>query len=121
MIDPELSRPRLQAQLDAIVRAAMDAVAAGVAHATPALHHHTFYGASAIHPRHLVTWYVFANDVDLAQARSSGLTARLNQLTREALVRGGYPAEAVPEIFVSFASDETVRRETGGNYYQYFK
>ena len=28
------------------------------------LHHHTFYGASMIGPRHLTTWYVFATDGD---------------------------------------------------------
>ena len=115
------ARDQLQAQLDAIVRAAMNAVATEVVHTMPALHHRSFYGASAINPRHLSTWYVFAADADLARARSSGLTARLDQLTREALARGGYPAESLPEIFVSFASDETVQREANGNYYQYFK
>ena len=115
------ARDQLQGQLDAIVRAALDAVAAEVVHTTPALHHHTFYGASAIHPRHLSTWYVFATDADLAQAHSCGLTTRLDQLTREALAQGGYPVESLPEIFVSFASDETVQREANGNYYQYFK
>ena len=115
------ARDQLQAQLDAIVRAALNAVAAEVAHTTPALHHHTCYGASALDPRNLSTWYVFATDTDLAQARSCGLTARLDQLTRQALGQGGYPAESLPKIFVSFASDETVRRETNGNYYQYFK
>ena len=115
------ARDQLQAQLDAIVRAAMNAVAAEVAHIPPALHHHTFYGASAIHPRHLSTWYVFTTDADLAQARSCGLTDRLDRLTRQALARGGYAAESLPEIFVSFASDETVRREANGNYFQYFK
>lgn len=115
------ARDQFQAQLNAIVRAAMNAVAVEVVHTTPALRHHAFYGASAIHPRNLSTWYVFATDVDLAQARSCGLTARLDQLTREALARGGYPAESLPEIFVSVASEETVRRGANGNYYRYFE
>ena len=90
------ARAERQAQLDVIVRAAMNAVAAEVAHTTPALHHHSFYGASAIHPRHLATWYVFATDTDLAQARSCGLTTRLDRLTRQTLERGGYRAESLP-------------------------
>jgi hypothetical protein len=110
-----------QKHLDAIARGAMDAVAAAIAHTSPQLHDRTFYGASAIHPRHLVTWYIFATDADQAEAQTSGLTARIDTLTREELLRRGYPAESVREIFVSFTTHETVQREAGGNYYQYFK
>ena len=110
-----------QKELDAIVRAALAAVSRAVAAQPPPLHHHTFYGASAIHPRHLATWFVFSTDADLARARTSGLTARIDTLTREELRRHGYPLEGIPEIFVSFTTEETVQREAGGNYYQFFK
>lgn len=110
-----------QKQLDGIVQAATDAVARGIAGIPPKLHHHTFYGASAIHPRHLTTWFVFPTDADLAQAQANGLTKRIDKLTRKELREYGYPAEGIPEVFVSFTSDETVQREAGGNYWQYFK
>jgi hypothetical protein len=110
-----------QRQLDAIVQAATDAVARAVADTPPMLDGHTFYGASAIHPRHLATWFVFRSDADLAQAQSSGLTTRIDRLTRDELRNHGYPPEGIPEIFVSFTSDETVQLEAGGNYWQYFK
>jgi hypothetical protein len=110
-----------QKHLDVIVQAATNAVAITVAHTPPRLHHHTFYGASAIHPRHLVIWYVFHTDADFATAQTSGLTTRLDEFTRRELRQRDYPPEAIQEIFVSFTTHETVGREAGGNYWQYFK
>lgn len=114
-------RERRQKHLDSIAQAATDAVARSVASSSPSLHHHTFYGASAIDPRHLVTWFVFHTDSDYAQAQASGFTTRIDTLTREALLLRGYPAEAVSQIFVSFTTHETVQREADGNYWNYFK
>ena len=110
-----------QARLDAIVTAATDAVAADIASATPRLSSHFFYGASCIHPRHLVTWYLFATDAELAEARRNGLTERNEVLTRDYLGQRGYPAEALPQIRVGFTTDEDVQRTTGGDYWAYFK
>lgn len=110
-----------QAQLDAIVRAATDSVASSVSDERPALHSHFFYGASAIHPRYLVTWYLFRTDADYALAQANGLTMRIESRTRQQLLERGYPAEWVGAIAVSFTTDETIQREAGGNYWHYFK
>lgn len=114
-------RDARQARLDAVVGAATDAVASAIEGSTPTLHSRFFYGATGIHPRHLVTWYLFATNVELEEARLTGLTGRIDALTREQLARLGYPAEAIPEVMVSFTTDEDIQRETGGDYWAYFK
>jgi len=114
-------RKKRQQQLDAIVRAATDSVAASVSDERPPLRSHFFYGASAVHPRHLVTWYLFQTDSDYAGAKASGLTTRIETRTRQQLLERGYPSEWVSAVMVSFTTDETVQRETGGNHWEYFK
>ncbi len=116
-----LQREKLQAELDAIVRVATDKVVAAIAGQKPELHSHFFYGASAIHPRHLVTWYLFHTDADWDAAKRSGLTQFIEQRTREELAAAGYPANGVSEMHVGFTTDEDIQRETGGNYWSYFK
>ena len=115
------ARDQRQAQLDALVKIAMDRVASSIADRTPELHSHFFYGASAIHPRHLVTWYLFHTDADWDSARHSGLIATIEEYTRKELADAGYPANGIAEIMVSFTSHETIERETGGDYWEYFK
>ena len=114
-------RDARQKQLDEVVAAATGAVAFVIADSQPALHSRFFYGATGIHPRHLVTWYLFATDGELEEAKRAGLTGRIDVLTREQLARQGYPAEAIPEVMVSFTTDEDIQRETGGDYWAYFK
>ena len=110
-----------QAQLDEIARSAMARVIAQVGGRQPAVHTHFFYGASAIHPRHLVTWYLFRTDSDRETATRSGLTSEIERATRAELAAGGYPAEGVGLMHVGFTSDEDIQRETGGDYWAYFK
>ena len=110
-----------QKHLDAIVQSATDAVASAVAADSPSLRSHFFYGASGIHPRHLVTWYLFSTDAEYAEAQSSGLTQRIDSLTRNELTLRGYPPDSVADIHVSFTTDEDIQRETGGDYWSYFK
>lgn len=110
-----------QRRLDKIVKAAMEEVLRGVAAREPRIRKHLFYGASAIHPRHLVTWYIFQTDRDLDVARQNGLTSDLDPLTRAALTDCGYPKKGVPLIQVAFTSEEDVQNKAGGNYYLYFK
>ena len=74
-------------RLDAIVAAATDAVAAAIAGTAPGLHSRFFDGAASIHPRYLVTWYLFATDADLDEARRTGLTGRIDALP--ASISGG--------------------------------
>jgi len=114
-------RAARQERLDAIVHAATDAVVAAIAGTAPRLHSHFFYGSTGVHPRHLATWYLFSTDADLAEAKRIGLTERIDRLTRENLEQRSYPAESIHEIFVSFTTDEDIQRETGGDYWAYFK
>jgi hypothetical protein len=110
-----------QKRLDGIVTAAMEQVLAALAGRQPVLHSHFFYGASAIHPRHLVTWYLFRTDGDWETAKHNGLVSDIERLTRQGLVSGGYPPEGAKQMHVSFTSDEDIQRETGGDYWAYFK
>lgn len=114
-------RAKRQAVLNKIVAGATDRVAEQIAARRPPLIHRLFYGASAIHPRHLVTWYIFATDDDLNAAASSGLTLEIDALTRRELAVGRYPEVGIPLMHVSFTSKEDVDRTAGGNYYHYFK
>ena len=99
----------------------MERVLATVAGRQPWVSSHFFYGASAIHPRHLVTWYSFRTDAKWEEAKRSGLTSDLNRLARAKLVAGGYPPDGAQQMMVGFASDEDIQRETGGDRWAYFK
>ena len=66
-------------------------------------------------------WYLFATDVELAAAREGGLVDQIMTETRRQLLLAGYPAEVLSEACVSFTSREDIQRETGGNYWDYFK
>jgi len=110
-----------QKELDAIVERAMSQVASQIAGRQPSLHSRFFYGASAIHAKHLVTWYLFRTDSELATAKRNGLTAEIESATREQLAASGYPSEGVNVMMVSFTTDQDIRNKTGGDYWSYFK
>ena len=110
-----------QKQLDGIVSAAMTRVMSAIARRQPSVSSHFSYGASAIHPPHLVTWHLFRTDAEWETAKTNGLTSEIERLTRAELVSGGYPAEGARQMMVSFTSDEDIQRETGGDQWAYFK
>ncbi len=110
-----------QRRLDSIVKSAIMEVLNSVAERNPQIVKHFSYGASALHPRHLVTWYIFRTDADLEEARGSGLTADLDSLTRAELTSCGYPSSGAGAMYVSFTSEEDVNNKAGGNYWLYFK
>lgn len=110
-----------QRQLNRITESAVTRVLDAVSGRTPSVRKHFFYGASAIHPRHLVTWYIFETDQDLDTARQNGLTSDLEALTRTELVSCGYPKNGAAIMLVSFTSEEDVQSKSGGNYFLYFK
>jgi hypothetical protein len=110
-----------QRRLDGITKKAMTHVLDAVAAREPLVRQHFFYGASAIHPKHLVTWYIFRTDRDLETARQNGLTVDLDTLTRAKLLDSGYPAKGAKIMHVAFTSEEDVQNKAGGNYYLYFK
>ena len=110
-----------QRRLDKICKAAMTVVLESVGSRVPPVRKHFFYGASAIHSRHLVTWYIFQTDRDLEMAQHNGLTLDLDTRTRAELVAGGYPPIGAQAMHVSFTSEEDVQDKSGGNYYLYCK
>jgi hypothetical protein len=112
---------RRQEWLDEIATSAMARVVSQVAAEKPPISRHFFYGASAIHPKYLVTWYLFKSDSELKAARKNGLTARIEAATRAELAGGGYPEEGVGVMQVAFTSDQDIQRTTGGDSYKYFK
>ena len=110
-----------QRRLDEITKAAMTRVLDAIATREPAIRKHFFFGTSAIHPRHLVTWYIFHTDRDLKAAQQNGLTSDLDIFTRAELVRRGYPTKGARVMHVAFTSEEDVQNQSGGNYFAYFK
>ena len=110
-----------QKHLDGIVTGAMRRVVMAISGRTPVIKSHFFYGASAINPKHLVTWYLFSTDDEWENAKNNGLIADIEKLTRQELVRNNYPEDGATQMMVSFTSDEDIQRTTGGDYLAYFK
>jgi hypothetical protein len=79
------------------------------------------YGSIGINPKYLVIWYLFEKDSDLKEAEASGLVDELKKLTLMELKNNSYPESALSEIQIAFTSDEDIQKETGGNYWYYFK
>ena len=104
-----------------MARRTRHAVAREAAFAGCPLHTHDSFGAVWLDPRHLAFWYFFVTQADLERAQQSGLTERMVDSTRTGLLLRGYPRDAVPEVGISFASDEDVQRTANGDYYRYLK
>ena len=78
----------------------------------------THYGAFDIHPRHLVYWICVKTDAERNRLRADeGLAARL----RQTLVDYDYPWEGRDEVHIGFESQETVDRDSGGNWFHHWK
>lgn len=78
----------------------------------------THYGANDIHPKHLVYWIVVRTDVEKQRlGRDKVLLGKLRALLDE----HEYPAEGRDGVHIGFESKETVDREAGGNYYDFWK
>ena len=87
----------------------------------PAIFSNFHYGSIGINPKYLVIWYLFEKDSDLKEAKANGLVDKLKKLTLMELKSNSYPESALDEIQIAFTSDEDIQKETGGNYWYYFK
>ncbi|MFO1452575.1 MAG: hypothetical protein U1F61_30695 [Opitutaceae bacterium] len=99
--------------LKPIVELAMATVRQEVSSRQPIIRESFFYGAMGVDPKHLVIWYIFNSEGEIAIARRTGLLGDLDAQSRLALRTEGYPEQAIGLIQVSFASDEAIRRAGG--------
>lgn len=114
--DEELRRRKArQDDLDAIVRRTLQEL--GITVTAVGVRGCFFYGAIGIDPRHLVVVYEVKADAE----QTNSLRADLDVTTRKQLTANGYPADSVPKIQVTVVSNETARREAGGNYFSFLK
>ncbi|RZJ91407.1 MAG: hypothetical protein EOO20_05115 [Chryseobacterium sp.] len=77
-----------------------------------------WYGAYDIDPKNLVIWICVESDQAKSTFQSS--PELMNKL-REVLVKHNYPEQAIPFVYIGFESQETVDRDSGGNWYHHFK
>ena len=77
-----------------------------------------WYGAYEIDPKNLAIWVCVKTDkTKLKLESNSELNTRLNQL----FIKHDYPIQARSLVQVGFESQETVNRESHGNWYNHFK
>ncbi|WP_131450730.1 hypothetical protein [Flavobacterium subsaxonicum] len=76
------------------------------------------YGAYEINPKYLVFWICIGADEDKKSLQNN---VELNSRLRNLLIEHKYPAEAIGEVYIGFESQETVDRESGGNWWHHFK
>ena len=78
----------------------------------------THYGANDIHPRHLAYWIVVVSDREKHRLEHD---AALLVALRGLLVTHNYPAEGREGVHIGFESQETVDRESNGNFWEHWK
>lgn len=76
------------------------------------------YGEYKINPKHLVFWIAVATDNTKSKLIDNKV---LNDELRNVLVQNHYPEEAIDDVYIGFESQETVDRESNGDWYLHFK
>jgi hypothetical protein len=77
-----------------------------------------WYGAYDIDPKNLVLWICVESDKVKSEFESN---SKLLEELRETFLKNNYPEQAIPFIHIGFESQETVDRESNGNWYNHFK
>ncbi len=77
-----------------------------------------WYGAYDIGPKNLVFWICVESD-KMKSSFESDVT--LMKQLRDLLDKYDYPLEARPHVVIGYESQETVDRESNGNWYDHFK
>jgi hypothetical protein len=78
----------------------------------------SYYGAYDIDPKHLVFWICVQSDNMKSKLRSD---EQLVKQLRSLLDKHDYPQQARASVIIDFESQETVDRESNGNWYAHFK
>ena len=78
----------------------------------------THYGANHIHSKYLVFWISVESDKERDRLQSD--KTLINRL-RQVLIDVNYPEEGRDSVQIGFESQETVNRESNGNWYQHWK
>lgn len=76
------------------------------------------YGAYDINPNNLVIWVCV--ETDEVKSKLSSNVEVINQL-RQVLIDREYPVDSRQFIHIGFESQETVDRESDGNWFHHFK
>ncbi|HVU15604.1 MAG TPA: hypothetical protein VHD32_01670 [Candidatus Didemnitutus sp.] len=97
------------------IEKAMDAMIAGVSQEK---HWVTHYGANDIHPKHLVYWICVQTDAEKKRLEED---PDLYRKLRTLLTDYQYPLAGRNEVHIGFESQETVDRESGGNWWHHWK
>ncbi|MBX7151980.1 hypothetical protein K1X84_10095 [bacterium] len=77
-----------------------------------------WYGAYDIDPKNLVFWICVKSDVMKVSLKSN---MELKHKLKDILIKHDYPESARPFVSIDFESQETVDRESDGNWYHHFK
>lgn len=77
-----------------------------------------WYGAYYIHPRHLVSWVCVQSDRMKTKLAED---IKLSDSLRNLLSVHNYPKDARDNVWIGFESQETVDRESNGNWFFHFK
>lgn len=77
-----------------------------------------FHGAYDLHPENLAFWICIESD---RMKKTLGEDQELTQQLRALLDKHDYPADARRSVVISFESQETVDRESNGDWYVHLK